>query len=148
MKIAERGGLYDAAIEELRQKFGADACLLIVLSGSEGTGFSAAMPDDLKPHLPALFRSIAQEIEDALATEKSAMFCPVCRTPLAFDPRHPLNPHNAPRPGALTVCAHCASFLTLGESWRVLTEDELLDMPDDIRIRLTRARRNIERQRM
>lgn len=150
VKIAERGGPYDVAIEELRQKFGAEACLLIVLSGSEGTGFSASMPDDLKHHLPALFRNIAKEVEEALAAEQGAMFCPVCSTALVFEPRYAGHPNKPPMPGALTVCAHCASFLTLGEPalWRLLTEDELLEMPDAVRLQLTRSRRNIERRRI
>lgn len=147
MKIAERGGAYDIATEELREKFSAEACLLVVIRGSAGTGFSASAPDSIKPQLPALFRSMAKEVEDALAMEKSVMMCPVCRTVLAFDPRYP---NNTPQPGSVTVCAHCASFIRLTQldGWRLLTEDELLEMPDEVRMDLARTRREIERRRV
>lgn len=146
MKIADRGGAYQLATEELCERFAADACMLIVISGSDGTGFSACAPDDIKLHLPAIFRSIAAQVEAALATERGIMFCPVCRAPLTFN----LDPRNDPknyRRGALTVCPTCASFLTLEETWRVTTEEELADMPDEVRIELTRVRRDIQRLR-
>lgn len=149
VSIAKRGSEYDLAAEELRRKFAADACMLIVLSGNKGTGVSMSMPDDLREHIPALFRAIAQEWEDALIMERSALRCPVCRTMLSFSPRHQLNPFNDLRSGSLTVCANCASFITFAESetWRVLTEEELAEMPDAVRIELSRTRRSIERQR-
>lgn len=144
--VSERGGPYDAANEELRQKFDAEACLLIVLSGSHGTGVSISAPEDLKPHLPALFRAIAQEVENALATEHHAMLCPVCSAPLAFDPRHGITARTVPD-GSITVCAVCTSFLTLEEKWRVMGEDELVELNDDVRNALNRTRREIQRRR-
>jgi hypothetical protein len=147
VKIAERGGPYDLATQDLRERFKAEAVMTIVLAGLDGTGFSASMPEDLKPFLPGLFRSIAAEIEDALAREQIAMICPACNTPLAFDPRHPLSPQNKPKAGSITVCAHCASFLTLDDRWRLLSEEELADLNDEVRIRLNRARRAIEERR-
>lgn len=146
VKAAERGGPYDVVTEELRSRFSAEACLLIVLSGNEGTGFSISAPEDLKPHLPALFRNIAREVEDALASERCALVCPVCSAALAFDPRHPF-PNGQPEPGAIAICAHCASFLKLDERWRVLTDEELFELSDEARMALNRTRRNIERRR-
>lgn len=147
VSIAEPNSDYDRATEELRRRFKAEACIMIVIGGNEGTGVSMKMPEDLRPHIPALFRNIAREWEDVLIMERSALQCPVCRTGLSFDPRHPLNPLHAPRPGCLTVCAECASFIKLDDSktWRVITEEELADLPDDMRISLMRTRREIER---
>lgn len=147
MKLAGRGGAYDQATAELRERFKADAVMTIVLAGTEGTGFSACMPDDLRPHLAALFRSIADEVELEIAREQAAVICPVCKTALAIDPRHPLNPMNRPKPGSMTVCAHCASFLRLDEGWRLLSEEELAELSDEVRIELARARRKIEGRR-
>lgn len=147
IRLAERGGPYDVETEQLRTKFSAEACLLIVLSGSEGTGVSIRAPESLKPHLPSLFRAIAEEVEDALAIEHNALFCPACHSPLSFDPRQKLDPREVPA-GSMTVCAACTAFLTLDGKWRVLTEDELAEMNDDIRIALVRARRQIEQRRM
>lgn len=146
MKIAERGGAYDQATEELRKKFAAEAVLTIVLSGTDGTGFSVSGPDNIKPHLPGLFRSIAKEVEDLLAAEQCALLCPVCSVALAFDPRHPFR-NGQPEPGAIAICAHCASFLKLDERWRVLTDEELAEMSDEARMTLSRTRRNIEQRR-
>lgn len=147
MKIADVDGPYDVETEKLRQQFSAEACLLIVLSGSEGTGVSIRAPESLKPHLPSLFRSIAEEVEDALAIEHNALFCPACHAPLSFDPRQKLDPRTVPA-GSITVCAACASFLTLDDKWRVLTEDEIAEIDDHVRMALIRSRRNIERRRM
>jgi hypothetical protein len=146
IKIAERGGTYDVATEQLRQRFAAEACLLIVLSGNEGTGVSIHAPESLKAHLPSLFRAIAQEVEDQLVLERHALFCPACHAPLCFDPRHG-QPRTVPN-GSISVCAACASFITFDEKWRVLTDDELVEIDDDVRIALIRTRREIERQRM
>jgi hypothetical protein len=144
---AERGGVYDKATEELRERFKAEAVMTIVISGSEGTGFAACMPEDMKLLLPSLFRSIAEEVEEALAHEQVAIVCPACHTALALDPRHPLSPKNQPKPGSITVCAYCASFLTLDERWRLISEEELADLSDEARGQLTRARRTIEERR-
>jgi len=147
IRIADRGGPYDVETERLRQKFSAEAVMTIVLSGSEGTGFSVSAPDSIKPHLPALFHAIGDEVAASLATEQNALFCPVCRAPLTFDPRQGLHGATIPN-GSITVCAACASFITLDETWRVLTEAELAEIDDDLRIALTRTRRQIERRRM
>lgn len=82
MKIAERGGPYDVATDELRQRFNADGCVLIVFGGSEGTGVSMNMMEDLKVHLPMLFQGMVREVEAALAGEHDVVFCPVCHAPL------------------------------------------------------------------
>lgn len=147
--IAGPNSEYDLATEELRSRFEAEACIMIVISGNHGTGVSMKMPDDLRVHIPSLFRALAREWEDVLTMERSALLCPVCRTGLSFDPRHPLNPSKPPRPGCMTVCVECASFITLDASmtWRVLTDEELAAMPDDCRISLIRTRREIERSR-
>lgn len=143
--LAERGGPYDVATEDMRQKFSAEAVLTIVLNGSDGTKFSASAPEEIKQHLPALFRAIAQEVENALSTEQHTMICPVCRAPLAFDPRDGITAKEVPA-GSITVCAYCTSFLALAEDWRVMDEDELLDIGDDVRLALIRTRRNIKRR--
>jgi hypothetical protein len=145
--MAERGGAYDRATEELRERFKAEAVMTIIINGSEGTGFSGSMPEEMKVLIPSLFQSIAEEVKDALAAEQVAMVCPACNTALALDPRHPLNPKNKPKAGSITVCAYCASFLTLGERWRLLSEEELADLSDEVRIQLNRARRTIEARR-
>lgn len=147
MKIAESEGVYQLAVEELQVRFKAEAVMLIVINGSEGTSFAATMPDDMKLLIPSLFHSIAENVSEALATEHIAMVCPACKTSLALDPRHPLNPKNHPRQGSITVCAYCASFLTLGERWRLLAEEEVAELSDEVRIQLNRTRRAIEERR-
>lgn len=144
VKIAESGSLYDQAVAKLRQQFKAEGVMMIVLSGCDGSSFAAAMPDELKHYLPSLFRNIAREVEEALAMERVAMFCPVCSKPLAFDPRHRFDPTFRPPDGSLCVCANCASFLTLDENWRPLTDEELGDLADEVRIEMSRTRRMIE----
>jgi hypothetical protein len=147
VNIAEPNSEYDSATEELRRRFRAEACIMIVIGGSGGTGVSMKMPEDLRSHIPTLFRNIAQEWEAVLLMERHALLCPVCRTGLSFDPRHPLNPNNNPRPGCMTVCAECASFISIDEThtWRVMTEEDLAELPDDMRILLIRTRREIQR---
>lgn len=144
VKIAESGGTYDRTVVQLRQAFRAEGVMMIVLSGSEGSSFAAAMPDDLKHYLPTLFRNIAREVEQALTAERAAMFCPVCSSPLALDPNQNLPQDFRPPEGSLCVCASCASFLTLEDAWRVITEAELRELPDEVRIAMTRTRRRVE----
>jgi hypothetical protein len=144
--IAEPGGPYDIATEELRVRFEAEACLLIVLSGKAGTGFSISGPEDIKPHLPHLFHSIAREVENALFSNHHAMVCPACCSPLAFDPRQEIEAGDVPE-GSITVCAACTSFLTLDPEWRVMSDEDLIDLDDDMRDSLTRTRREIHRRR-
>lgn len=147
VRIAERDGPYDLATEELRRKFHADAVMMIVLGGIEGTQFSVSGPEDIKPQLPALFQAITDEVTRAYRTELHALICPACRAPLAFDPRMKITIHDV-GDGSITVCAACASPLILDEQvWRVMSEDELLDLDNHMRLALMRAQRNIRRRR-
>lgn len=69
--------------------------------------------------------------------------CPVCQADVCFMGKQPPVPHG--------VCAHCASFLltTPGDPPQVslLTEEQLLALPDDDRITLQRIRRLVEKRR-
>ena len=48
-----------------------------------------------------------------------------------------------PRPGDVTVCAHCMQVLCMhdDESWRVYTDDEIMAMSDDDRITIQRLQK-------
>lgn len=149
MKIAEKGSLYESAAEELRRRFAADGCILIVLAGSEGTGIGWKMPEELEPHLPAFFHSVAHEVKHALAGTTRMMTCPACLSALAFDPRHGPSPTHLLKAGAIALCAECASALTLDEviGWRVLRGDEYEALEESLRASISRTRRNIARRR-
>lgn len=57
-------GKYDDACTDAREATHAVACLLIVLEGEHGNGFSVqTLEPALLPVLPALLRQVAQEIE-------------------------------------------------------------------------------------
>jgi uncharacterized protein YbaR (Trm112 family) len=147
VKNAERGGAYDIATEEMRQEFRASAVMTIVLGGIEGTQFCVSGPEDIKPLLPALFRSIADEVERGLLTERHVLICPACHQPLAFDPRMKITTRDV-KEGSIAICAACASPLTLDAVvWRVMSQDELLELDDHMRHALLRAQRNIRRRR-
>lgn len=69
--------------------------------------------------------------------------CPVCNGALCFGPGN-----KAPE---LSVCGNCASFLRsdpsrLPRPVRLLTEEEIVALPDDERISLQRARRYVEQR--
>ncbi len=56
-------GKYDDLCAELREKTQAPVCLLIVVNGNKGTGFSALMPDVAADYVPAILRDVANQIE-------------------------------------------------------------------------------------
>lgn len=57
-------GKYDDACTDAREATSAVACILIVLEGNKGNGFSVQTSEpDLLPALPALLRQVANEIE-------------------------------------------------------------------------------------
>jgi hypothetical protein len=56
-------GKYDDACTLAREATSAVACILIVLEGDKGNGFSVqTLEPDLLPVLPALLRQVADEI--------------------------------------------------------------------------------------
>ena len=57
-------GKYDDICTEARVAASAEAVVLIVLGGEKGSGFSVqAIEGDITRRLPALLRSVADEIE-------------------------------------------------------------------------------------
>jgi len=58
-------GKYDDACTTAREATGAQACVLIVLGGNKGSGFSVQAPGDITDMLPELLRDIADSIEAA-----------------------------------------------------------------------------------
>ncbi len=80
----------------------------------------------------------------------AASVCPVCKVKLdAAMETSCADETIQPRPDDYTVCAYCASFLVYENdmSLRVLTQDEIGDMPSDIRSMLTQARKCVEELR-
>lgn len=105
MEILNLGGPYDMATEELRQRFNADGCLLIVFSGSHGTGVGLDMLADIVPHMPMLIQGITRDVEAALASQYNMVFCPICHAALDTDVTS----------GAVATCPGCGHFLKLDE---------------------------------
>lgn len=66
--------------------------------------------------------------------------CPVCdhQLPLAAGIDH----NRAPKPGDVTLCIHCAAYLEFDAdlNLKVFPDEQLLDLPDETRLLLTRAR--------
>jgi len=58
-------GKYDDACTAAREATGAEACVLIVISGMRGSGFSVQALGDMTAKLPELLRDVADEIEAA-----------------------------------------------------------------------------------
>lgn len=56
-------GKYDDACTHARYATGAAGCLLIVLNGTHGHGFSVQVPPEVVGSIPALLREIADNIE-------------------------------------------------------------------------------------
>ena len=56
-------GKYDDLCAEVRKKAGAKVCLLIIIGGNKGSGFSAQMPAFAAEDVPAILRDVAGQIE-------------------------------------------------------------------------------------
>jgi hypothetical protein len=57
-------GKYDDACTDAREATKAIGCILIIIEGDKGNGFSVqTLEPDLLPVLPALLRTVAREIE-------------------------------------------------------------------------------------
>lgn len=56
-------GKYDDLATEVRTKAKADGVLLLIVDGTKGSGFSAQLPPLLTAKLPAILRSIADQID-------------------------------------------------------------------------------------
>lgn len=63
-------GKYDAACTAFRNTTQADGVMVVVFGGSEGDGFSCQLPADLLTSAPTILRSVADEIERAMAEEQ------------------------------------------------------------------------------
>lgn len=88
-----------------------------------------------------------QDIE-RITTRYEAQPCPVCKNPL--DSAAPVDGVFArPGEGDAIICVLCTSFLAFGEGLklRAMTDSDVADLPDDIRIQLQRARRALDRVR-
>jgi altronate dehydratase len=56
-------GRYDDLVADARAKAKAQGALLIILGGSQGSGFSAMVPPLAMAQIPAVLRQMADEIE-------------------------------------------------------------------------------------
>lgn len=64
-------GKYDAVAKLVRITTGADAVMVAVLGGSNGSGFSFHGPNDDLAKMPQILRDIAAEMEADLARMQS-----------------------------------------------------------------------------
>jgi hypothetical protein len=65
-------GAYDDLCTEARKQAGAKVCLLIIIGGNKGSGFSAQMPGFAAADVPDILRDVANQIE----REKRGMSSP------------------------------------------------------------------------
>ena len=56
-------GKYDDDVTEIRERYAAEAVVLIVIGGSRGNSFCVQAPEELSRRLPTLLRTVADEIE-------------------------------------------------------------------------------------
>lgn len=56
-------GKYDSACTGARIETGGKAVILIVIDGTQGSGFSVQAPPEILRHLPEVLREVAAEIE-------------------------------------------------------------------------------------
>ena len=61
-------GKYDAECAKIQQEQDAEGVLLIVIKGRRGSGFSAAATLDVITGIPAILRSVAEDIESQQTT--------------------------------------------------------------------------------
>ena len=66
--------------------------------------------------------------------------CPVCGTPLPL--ASAIQGDHEPKPGDLSLCIHCAAYLEMDDdlNLKVFPTEQLLELPDETRMLLTRAR--------
>ena len=58
-------GKYVSLCTEAREKAGAAVCVLIVIQGKLGSGFSVQAIPEAVPNLPELLRDMARQIEES-----------------------------------------------------------------------------------
>jgi hypothetical protein len=75
-----------------------------------------------------------------IESELTANNCPSCGRLLEAASMHA---ERLAEPGDYSVCAYCGSFLQITEDMRtrLLTEEDVAEMPDDLRNMLIRARK-------
>jgi hypothetical protein len=61
------GGKYDEELNAARAMTGGNV-LLIVMEGKKGSGFAVAVDDRVLPHIPAILRGVANQIEGLTAS--------------------------------------------------------------------------------
>jgi hypothetical protein len=59
-------GKYDDVCTVARETANAEGCILVILDGSQGSGFSCQATIEITVKLPALLRKVADEIEASL----------------------------------------------------------------------------------
>ena len=57
-------GKYDDLCTEIREATEAEGVILIIIGGNKGQGFSAQLSPEATVKMPAVLRSIADQIED------------------------------------------------------------------------------------
>ena len=67
--------------------------------------------------------------------------CPDCKTELQYS-SCVRGEGSAPKLGDYSICGECGAFLRFGEKQqvRILTEDEIVEMDDDLRMTMIRTR--------
>jgi len=77
---------------------------------------------------------------DIRTTRMPATSCPSCGYPL--DAASDIQGDATPSPGDLSMCIRCTSFLTFKDdlTLRLMTLEEIAELPDDTRNLLTRMR--------
>jgi len=59
-------GKYDAITTKVREQTGAFGCILLVVEGDQGSGFSVQAPLSIQMQLPEVLRAMADSIEKDL----------------------------------------------------------------------------------
>lgn len=59
-------GKYDDACTVFRHATQAAGVMVVVFGGSHGNGFSCQLPPEIVPTIPAILRSVADEIEKSI----------------------------------------------------------------------------------
>lgn len=65
-------GKYDEACTVFRHATQAAGVMVVVFGGSNGNGFSCQLPPEIVPTIPAILRSIADEIDKSIAAGGTA----------------------------------------------------------------------------
>ena len=74
------------------------------------------------------------------STKLAAQGCPKCG--YTIDACSGIDHNNGPQPEDLTLCINCAAYLQFDDELRLVmfTDEQLLDLDDETRLLLTRAR--------